>query len=156
MPLTAQFLQSLDYHTLSVIPRNETQRKCSIFVNIDCVFSRLYCALIFCCFYIFFFLGCWYTMEVKTICYVVQYAVHTELCSTNLFFLDFLLFIGTFSIKFYWRWQGECDFCHVTQSELISTCSHGTRIKTKHTQKMASCAQRKKSSAGAKHALIRK
>lgn len=35
----------------------------------------------------------------KTICYVVQYAVHTELCSTNLFFLDFLLFIGTFFNK---------------------------------------------------------
>lgn len=47
MPLTAQFQPSLDYHTLSVLPRNETQRKCSIFVNIDCVFSRLYCALFF-------------------------------------------------------------------------------------------------------------
>lgn len=60
MPLTAQFHRSLDYHTLSVIPRNETQRKCSIFVNIDCVFSRLYCALFFFffwCLYIFFF-GC--------------------------------------------------------------------------------------------------
>lgn len=61
----------------------------------------------FLCLYIFF--GCWYNMEVKTICYVVQYAVHKELCSTNLF-LDFLLFIGTFfSIKFYWRCQVESD-----------------------------------------------
>lgn len=86
-------------HTLC-IPRNETQRTCSIFVNIDCVFSRLYCALIFLCLYIFF--GCWYNMEVKTICYVVQYAVHMELCSTNLFFFSFwisFLFIGTFFNK---------------------------------------------------------
>lgn len=30
-------------------------------------------------------------MEVKTICYVVQYAVHTELCSTNLFSPEFLV-----------------------------------------------------------------
>lgn len=53
----------------------------------------------FLCLYIFF--GCCYNMEVKTMCSVVQYAVHMELCSTNLF-LDFLLFIGTFfSIKFY-------------------------------------------------------
>lgn len=36
-------------------------------------------------------------MEVKTIGYVVQYAVYKELCSTNLF-LDFL-FIGTFFNK---------------------------------------------------------
>lgn len=55
MPLTAQFQQSLDYHTFSVYQENETQRKCSIFVNIDCVFSRLYCALIFVFIYIFWF-----------------------------------------------------------------------------------------------------
>lgn len=57
MPFTAQFQQSLDYHTLSVKPRNETQRKCSIFVNIDCVFSRLYCALFFLLLFLLFF-GC--------------------------------------------------------------------------------------------------
>lgn len=33
-----------------------------------------------------FFLVVDITIEVKTICYVVQYAVHKELCSTNLFF----------------------------------------------------------------------
>lgn len=101
MPLTAQFQQSLDYHTLSVIPRNETQWKCSIFVNIDCVFSRLYCAHFFRVLYTFF--GCWYNVEVKTICYVVQYAVHKELCSTNLFFWISCCLLVLFSIKFYWR-----------------------------------------------------
>lgn len=95
-------------HTLC-IPRNETQRKCSIFVNIDCVFSRLYCALIF----VFIFFCCWYNMEVKTICYVVQYAVHMELCSTNLFsgFLVVYWYFFFFSIKFYWRWQVESSLC---------------------------------------------
>lgn len=52
--------------------------------------------------YIFFlFLVVDIIMEVKTICYVVQYAVHAELCSTNPFFflLNFLLLIGTFFNK---------------------------------------------------------
>lgn len=115
MPLTAQFQRSLDYHTLSVKPRNETQRKCSIFVNIDCVFSRLYCALIFVFIYIYCFLGCWYNMEVKTIGYVVQYAVHKELCSANLF-LDFL-FIGTFFNK---------NFIEVVKLSLLTLLERST------------------------------
>lgn len=48
----------------------------------------------FLCFYLFLVVIIW-----KTICNVVQYAVHMELCSTNLFFQDFLLFIGTFFNK---------------------------------------------------------
>lgn len=106
-------------HTLC-IPRNETQRKCSIFVNIDCVFSRLYCALIFLCLYIFF--GCWYTMEVKTICYVVQYAVHMELCSTNLFSGFLVVYWYFFSIKVYWRCQVESILLldnNITQDHLL-------------------------------------
>lgn len=46
-------------------------------------------------------------MEVKTMCYVVQYAVYKELCSTNLF-LDFLLFIGTFFNKILLNMTGSC------------------------------------------------
>lgn len=82
MPLTAQFQLSLDYHTLSVLPRKETQWKCSISVNIDCVFSRLYCALIY-------FLAFHFCCR-RTICYVVQYAVHIRafLCKS---FSEFLL-----------------------------------------------------------------
>lgn len=71
-------------------------------------------------------------MEVKTICYVVQYAVHMELCSTNLFFLNFLLFIGTFFNKNFIEGGRVCSisffffFLIVTPSELKSTCFHGT------------------------------
>lgn len=127
MPLTAQFQWSLDYHTLSVIPRNETQRKCSIFVNIGCVFSRLYCALIFACLYNkYIYFGCWYDMEVKNICYVVQYAVHTELCSTNLFFSwIFLLFIGTFFNKTLLTMSSGVWFTHVFLMRNISSITPG-------------------------------
>lgn len=59
----------------------------------------------FLCLYTFFFLFLVVDiiMEVKTICYVVQYAVHAELCSTNPFFFFWIscCLLVLFSIKFY-------------------------------------------------------
>lgn len=81
-------------------PRNETQRWCSMCVNIDCVSSGLYCALPHLGLVSLMFLIQYGSCR---FCYIVQYAVHKSFALRNILLNFFWLFhwYTFFSIKPY-------------------------------------------------------
>lgn len=89
----AAFHHVLRFTHTHCTPRNETQRWCSMCVNIDCVSSGLYCALPHLGFVSMMFLLIQYGSS--RFCYIVQYAVHKSFALRNTFLIFFGCFIGT-------------------------------------------------------------
>lgn len=117
-------------HTLC-IPRNETQRTCSIFVTLIVCFRDSTVHSFLCLYTFFSFFGCWYNNGSKDnlLCSAICCTCGALLYKSFFFFFWIsCCLLVLFSIKFYWRCLLESRLClQVTRSVggLTSACFKG-------------------------------